>query len=107
MQVIAHRSQFLFKPIQMLADIYAAHFTSSFSSQTCLIPVVLSPASLCEQTVYGQAACMAPSGSPACRVVSPTALTGRSLSSAEPQKDAFRACRLGSYDKEEVKLIIN
>lgn len=39
--------------------------------------------------------CMAPFGSPAPRVVSPTALTGRPVSFAEPLRDAFRACGLG------------
>ena len=39
---------------------------------------------------------MAPFGSPASRVVSPTALTGRPVSSAEPPEAAFRACGWGS-----------
>lgn len=39
---------------------------------------------------------MAPFGSPSSRVVSPTSLTGKPASSAEPRRDAFRAWRLGS-----------
>lgn len=45
----------------------------------------------CVMSVFKQMGWLAPSGSPAGQVVSPTALTGKPASFAEPRRAAFRA----------------